>query len=259
MRGSIQDRINQQVASQLYGYIGNDDSSSEDDDDSRSEEDDDDYDDDHLSKQIDDLSIKNKLLEAENKRLASSNTKHIDSDLQFELTPDDILQAGLLLVGYTRARLQKNKHSRKIDWFKSYFGVGPTTVAPFFQDLNEEYPDMNFKDCLMTLNWVFSYETYTPLSGRWKYCVEYIGPKLIEYGFKMAKVAKKKLRWELCDNIKVKLRRSLDCITFKANEMRQNPSTEWFDYKTHSCGLVSNYCANNVLTNIYLHTCITFF
>ena len=103
MRVSIQDRINQQVAGRLYGYTGDDNSSEEEDADDYN------YDDDQvteliktdwfesLSKQIDDLSTKNKQLEAKNKRL-SSTTEPNDSDLQFALTPDGILQAGLCIA-----------------------------------------------------------------------------------------------------------------------------------------------------------------
>ena len=39
----------------------------------------------------------------------------------------------------------------------------------------------------------------------------------------------------------IELGRSVDCATFMVREMRMNPSSEWFDWKTHSCGLVS-YC-----------------
>ena len=89
----------------------------------------------------------------------------------------------------------------------------------------------------MTMDWIFGYETYQKLSKRWNRCVEYIGPKVIEYGLKMAKVAKKKIIWELKHD--VNFGRTVDCVTFMCNEMRQDPSTAWFDYKTHSCGLVS--------------------
>lgn len=152
-------------------------------------------------------------------------------------SPIEILQLGLSYSGYSSIRLQKNNTERKIGWFKSEYGVEPTTVAPFFQDFKNAYSDINFKDFLMTMDWIFGYETYQKLSKRWNRCVEYIGPKVIEYGLKMAKVAKKKIIWELKHD--VNFGRTVDCVTFMCNEMRQDPSTAWFDYKTHSCGLVS--------------------
>ena len=99
-------------------------------------------------------------------------------------------------------------------------------------------PGINYKDCLMTMNWMFLYDTYPVLTARWKYCEEYIGDKVIEYGLKMAKLGRKKIIFAL--NHKIKIGRTVDCVTFMVQEMRLDPSAKWFDYKTHSCGLVSN-------------------
>lgn len=155
------------------------------------------------------------------------------------LTVADLLAAGLLYAGFTPTRLQKNNTSRKIKWFKAFYGVEPTTVSPFFQDLKQSYPGIAFKDCLMTMNWLYLYESYPVLSGRWKYCEEYIAQKIMDYGDKMAKVAMKKIDFQLKD--KVNLGRAVDCATFMVQEMRLDPSSKWFDYKTHSCGLVSAF------------------
>ncbi|KAL7528467.1 LOW QUALITY PROTEIN: hypothetical protein ACHAXR_003696, partial [Thalassiosira sp. AJA248-18] len=150
------------------------------------------------------------------------------------VTAIDILSAGLTYVGFDPDRQAMNNIDRRIGWFKAFFGVEPTTVAPFFVDLRSKYPDIRFKDCLMTMNWVYLYDTYIILSARWKYCEEYIGSKLTEYGQKMAKVARKKILFE---ERHFKYGRTVDCSTFMVNEMRLDPSSKWFDYKTHSCGL----------------------
>ena len=156
------------------------------------------------------------------------------------MTPSDVLVAGLLYAGFEPSRLQRNNNERKIKWFKSFYGVAPTTVVPYFQDVKDMYPSINYKDCLMTMNWLFLYESYPVLTARWKYCEEYIGDKVIEYGMKMAKVGMKKITFNLKQH--VKLGRTIDCCTFMCFEMRQDPSTEWFDYKTHSCGLKYQFC-----------------
>ena len=85
------------------------------------------------------------------------------------------------------------------------------------------------------MNWLALYETYIILSGRWKYCEEYIGSKVIDYATKMAKVARKKIIFELEHNIENG--RTVDCSTFMVQEFRLDPSIKWFDHKTHSCGL----------------------
>ena len=56
----------------------------------------------------------------------------------------------------------------------------------------EDNSELNFKDCVMTLNWLTLYDIYPVLSVRWGYYEEYIGPTVIEYGKKMAIFARKK-------------------------------------------------------------------
>ena len=207
-----------------------------------------------LKAMINILSNKNKALSEENKSLRASmqgnkvgrdNRKGrkqstVYHEISPAVTPNDILLAGLLYAGFEPSRLQKNNNKRKIGWFKSFYGVEPTTVAPYFLDIKEKYPDIKYKDCLLTMNWAYLYDTQPVLSARWKYCEEYIGDKVIEYGMKMAKVGMMKITYEL--KHKVKLGRTVDCSTFMCFEMRLDPSTEWFDYKTHSAGLKYEFC-----------------
>ena len=89
----------------------------------------------------------------------------------------------------------------------------------------------------MTMNWLTLYETYPILSARWKRSEEYIGSKIIDYAKKMANFAMAKIDWGLRE--KVELGRSIDCATFMIQEMRQDPNSKWFDWKTHSAGLAS--------------------
>ena len=87
---------------------------------------------------------------------------------------------------------------------------------------------MNVKDCLMTMNWMTFYDTYTVLSARWKSCVEYIGPKVFHYGLKMEKLGSKEMVFVLEHDAKIVLG---DCITFMTREMKLDPSSKWFGWK----------------------------
>ena len=87
----------------------------------------------------------------------------------------------------------------------------------------------------MTMNWLNLYDTYPVLSGRWKYCKETIGSKVIDNGTKIAAIGGKTIVFYLAHD--VVLERTVDTTTSMVYEMRQDPSTEHFDYKTHSCGL----------------------
>lgn len=156
------------------------------------------------------------------------------------LTDVDILYIGLRYAGFEPTRQQNVNDETNIERFKSFYGVPPTTVAPFFKDLRDDNRCMVYKDCFMTMNWMFLYETYHVLSGRWKCCVEYIGSRLIQYCKMMAKLRHKKilLRFKPGNHT---YKATLDGCIFDVNEMRLDPSTEWFNHKSHSCGLVSSF------------------
>jgi hypothetical protein len=165
---------------------------------------------------------------------------HAQSIALTSTSPSEIMFAGLYFVGFEVEVQKRNNLNRNIDRFKAFFGVEPTTVAPIFQDLKKEYPNIGFRYALMTLNWYYLYDTYPVLSGRWKYCEETIGKQLMDYGEKIRAVVVKKIIFEL--KAKKLIGRTVDCTTFKCFEMRLDPSNKWFDYKHHSCGLKYETC-----------------
>jgi hypothetical protein len=48
------------------------------------------------------------------------------------VTPDDILQAGLVYAGFDLARQSENNEVRQIRWFKAFYGAAPVTIAAMF-------------------------------------------------------------------------------------------------------------------------------
>lgn len=149
----------------------------------------------------------------------------------------EILTAGLFYAGFHQDRQDSNKISRKLKWFKAFYGVEPSAVAPLFSAMKTIDTNVTYKKCLMTMNWLRLYESYPILSGRWGYSEELIGSTVIAYGVLMAQVGRANVIFEL--EHPVELGRTVDCSTFMVNEMRLDPSSKWFDYKTNSCGLVS--------------------
>ena len=69
------------------------------------------------------------------------------------LTDEDILFFGLYYAGFEETR-QKVRANLNIDRFKAFFGPEPRTVRDLFYDLQEKYPDIIFRDVLMTMNWL---------------------------------------------------------------------------------------------------------
>ena len=155
------------------------------------------------------------------------------------VTPGDILRARLVYAGFDHASQAVNNEDRKIKWFKAFYGVAPLTIAAMFEDIRDIEPHSNVKEFLMALNWLFLYDTYPVLSGRWKFSEEYIAKSVVEYRFLIAKLSWKKIVFELMHG-NLRLGRTVDCCNFMIQEMRLDPSSKWFDHKSNSCGLVSS-------------------
>jgi hypothetical protein len=51
--------------------------------------------------------------------------------------------------------------------YKQFFGVDLSTAATLFRDLRSKFPSFNYKDRLMTLNWLYLNNKQSVLSGRW--------------------------------------------------------------------------------------------
>ena len=155
--------------------------------------------------------------------------------------PDDIFQAGLEYAGFDHTRQAKNNERRKTTWFKAFYGVEPSTVAAVFEDVRSVSSCVTIKNLLMTMNWLFLYETYPVLSGRWKIAEETIAKQVVAIGLIIAKLSRKKIVFEL--EHPSKLGRTVDCVNFTSQEMRLDPSSKWYDHKSNSCGFVSYMAA----------------
>ena len=44
--------------------------------------------------------------------------------------------------------------------FKSFYRVEHTTISPYLLGLQDEYPDIDYRDCFVILNWLTLYEVY---------------------------------------------------------------------------------------------------
>lgn len=187
------------------------------------------------------LGGENWLLDA----MYNANTNHghdianiLSKPTYLVVTPDDILRAGLIYAGFDLARQAINNQARKINWFKSFYGVAPVTIAVMFEDIRVIEKDANVKEFLMALNWLFLYDTYPVLSGRWKFSEEFIMKSVANYVSLMEELSRKKITLELKHDLR--LGRSIDCCNFMVQEMRLDPNSKWYDHKSNSCGLVSH-------------------
>ena len=105
-------------------------------------------------------------------------------------------------------------------------------------DLKEEFNDTSFADVMMTLNWAKRYDVKHVLAGRWGYGEKYIGAKIKEIAKRIQSFFAKMIVFDpdLFDDREIHII-SVDTFNCTTEEMRQTPSTAFFDHKSNSCGL----------------------
>ncbi|KAL3769802.1 hypothetical protein ACHAWU_010310 [Discostella pseudostelligera] len=171
----------------------------------------------------------------EEPRAASlSQVQRLDTSI---MTSQDILAYGLMYVGFGRER-QNVCEKTSVDRFKAHYGPDPWTVKDLMTDLINEFPSTCFKELLMGLNWLKLYDVEAVLAGRWGYSEVTCREKcratvrhIQSFKEKMIRFDPSLFRSEETHII------SVDCVNFITEEFRLNPSTEYFDHKSHSCGL----------------------
>ena len=153
------------------------------------------------------------------------------------MTKDDILLYGLMYVGFGEER-QNIIAAKSVDRFKAHFGPEPRTVKDLMSDLCEKFPDTKFKEVLMSLNWLKAYDVEHVLAGRWGYdesvCrgkIRATTENIRSFKDTVIFLDPSSFRDEEIHIITV------DCVNFIVQEFRLNPSTIWFDHKSHSSGL----------------------
>jgi hypothetical protein len=153
------------------------------------------------------------------------------------LTDIDIMPLAFYMLGLTQdTRKKSNLNRNMIRYKQAFFGVDPSTAAPLFRDLRSKFPSFNYKDGLMTLNWLCLNDQQSVLSGRWKCCKETIDITLKRYANMIQSLKKKKIEF-LFTHGKQHIA-SIDCWNFITNQFCQDPSGPWFDHKSNSSGLV---------------------
>ena len=154
------------------------------------------------------------------------------------VTLPDILSAGLAYAGFDMRRQQRCNLKRNTRRFKAFFGAPPSSVLPMFMDLRAENQDVRLRDILLGMNWLYCYEVYEVLSGRWGPNENEIGTTAIKAAKMIQAMRSKKIKFEF-DEDDGEILLSYDTVSFRVNEFRLEPSAKNYDHKSHSCGLVS--------------------
>ena len=146
------------------------------------------------------------------------------------------LSFGLSKVGFGEQRQHCVCRGVNIARFKAFYGVPPVTVRALLKDLKEAYSSAEFVYLLLALNWLKLYSTEPVLSGRWGYCNDHIRKMTKVYVKMIQSLKEKKITFDGFDPEEIHLI-SVDTVNFRTQEFRLDPSTDWFDVKSHSSGL----------------------
>jgi hypothetical protein len=158
------------------------------------------------------------------------------------LTVPDLICAGLLFAGFDKQLQYKAGIRLTLRRFKAFFGEDPAALVPLFSDLKNKYPLIKLKDYLMTLNWFKGYDSLHVLAGRWKQCENYISSSINRTGTTIQSLKSNKIKFDFSNKTYKSYCSTYDTVNFKVNELRLDPSSKWFDPKSHSAGLVSLIC-----------------
>ncbi len=168
---------------------------------------------------------------------SSSSVVHLPLHIQI-LTDVDVLLEGLLCAGFEVKRQKRVKLDKNLERFKAYFGVGPVATAKVMVALKEKYGEINYRDCLMGMNWLKLYLTLPVMEGIWKLCDKVISKRVKKYVSRIQSLKDNKIRMPNFHPDEIYII-SVDGVHFMTEEFLLDPSSKWYCFKKNSPGLVS--------------------
>lgn len=167
------------------------------------------------------------------------------------MTAQDILAYGLMYVGFGKER-QNVVQKTSVDRFKAHYGPEPQAVKDLMTDLISSFPSTSFKELLMGLNWLKLYDIEAVLAGRWGYSEAVCRDKCREVVCHIQAFREELISFDpsIFRSEETHII-SVDCVNFITEEFRLNPSTEYFDHKSHSCGLKYEFAIS-----VWLSRCV---
>ena len=153
------------------------------------------------------------------------------------ITAADLLFCGLTYVGFEKER-QNVRQSENVERFKEHYGPPPEVLAALFNDLKDKYPEVRVKDALMSMNWLKIYDTERVLSARWRHGdLKHIRNTVKDVARKEASMEKDKIIFGGSFDENEVYIFGVDTVHFLTEEFRLDPSSKWYDFKSHSSGL----------------------
>jgi hypothetical protein len=159
---------------------------------------------------------------------------------QQAITPSTILSSGLYYAGFDSRRQASARKDLNDRRFIAFYGAPPEALVPLFKDIREMFHEESptCRDLFLTCNWLKCYDVMHVLEGRWGNCEDYMSPRIKRCQEMMQALRRKKMKFVDSNAIVVA---NVDTVSFMVQEFRKDPSAKYFDSKTRSAGVVSNY------------------
>jgi hypothetical protein len=142
-----------------------------------------------------------------------------------------VMSLGLDLAGFVGRHSTPKTNNRR---FRAHYGIGAAAVAATYMDLKVEGVQCN--RLLMALNFLKLYDSEHVLSGRWKIDEKLLRESIRQTVQQIQDLKNKKIIWGEWGDEEIFVV-SVDGVHCRIREVRKNPSTKWFDHKSHGAGL----------------------
>ena len=139
---------------------------------------------------------------------------------------------GLELAGFEIKR--QGSKATKTRRFRAHFGVGSAAIASMYNDLREK--NVRSDRLLMAMNFLKGYDTEHVLSGRWKMDEREIRESNRIVLREIQGLKEKKVVWGDWEEDEIFIG-SVDGVNCRIQEVRKDPGSKWFDYKSHGAGV----------------------
>ena len=128
--------------------------------------------------------------------LDRGNHYQVERDIS-SLTEKDLLFDGLRFVAYDETSIKQVNVKENVERFKSFYGVAPSTLLPFMKDLKESHPHMDYRNVMMTCNFLKGDEVKRCMEPRWGRNKTYIVRTVREYTKMFASLKYLKIKMDI--------------------------------------------------------------
>ena len=179
--------------------------------------------------------------------LSSDSEESAPPEGMILLTSDEVLERGLVLLGWEEERLNKRKRKEtNIDQYVGIYGVHPAVTAQLLEDLQTTKVDaariapnqMNVHKLHWALHFLYRYPTETERESTWKKCANTIREATWFYVDKIRELKAEKIVWPkfVESDIWVMTVDGTHLVVLEPGDSDTPKDPSYFSFKHHTAG-----------------------